>query len=178
MGIFINEKILRPLRETVTLPSAASFAEWQTTGTRQRGTRQRSLCRVSGTRQIEALGKGDLCRAPGTRQRGALGKGGPGQTAYVVVPFAECPAVRHSAKEPPLPSAKHSAKACHVVGLGSARATAFAECHLRRHSAKAYLPSATDGTRQTVFFFVFFFPIFFWGLDTVNTSQLQNLGQF
>ena len=88
-----------------------------------------------------------------TRQRGALGKGGPGQTASVVVSFAECPAVRHSAKEQPLPSAKHSAKACHVAGLGSARATAFAECHVGRHSAKASLPSANPSTRQSVIFF-------------------------
>ena len=113
-----------------------------------------------------------------TQQRAVLGKGWPGQTASVVVPFVECPAVRHSAKEPPLPSAKHSAKGCHATGLGSARPTAFAECHVGRHSAKASLPSATDGTRQTVFFFVFFFLIFFWGLDTLNTSQLQILGQF
>ena len=140
------------------MPSASSFAEWQTTGTRQRGslpsarpsTRQRSLYRVSGTRQREALGKGYLCRVSGTRQIGALGKGGPGQTASVAVPFVECPAVRHSAKEPPLPTAKHSAKACHVAGLGSARATAFAECHVRRHSVKASLPSARwTGTRQS-----------------------------
>ena len=41
-----------------------------------------------------------------TQQRAVLGKGWPGQTASVVVPFAECPAVRHSAKEPPLPSAR------------------------------------------------------------------------
>ena len=134
------------LRETVPLPSGSSFAEWQTTG-----TRQRSLCRVSGTRQIEALGKGDLCRVSGTRQRGALGKGGPGQTTSVAVPFAECLAVRHSAK------------ACHVVGLGSARATAFAECHVGRHSAKSSLLSANPSTRQSVIFFLIFLPNFFVG---------------
>ena len=111
-----------------------------------------------------------------TRQRGALGKGGPGQTASVAVPFAECLAVRHSAKEPPLPSAKHSAKACHAAGLGSARPTAFAECHVGRHSAKSSLPSANPSTRQSVIFFLFFFPIFLWGLNTVTTSQLQILG--
>ena len=98
-----------------------------------------------------------------TQQRAVLGKGWPGQTASVVVPFAECPAVRHSAKEPPLPSAKHSAKACHVAGLGSARATAFAECQVDRHSAKSSLPSANPSTRQSVIFFLIFLPKFFVG---------------
>ena len=104
--------------------------------------------------------------------------------------FAECLALGkegHSAKggldkrhpwPSLLPSAKHSAKACHVVGLGSARATAFAECHVAGSRQRTPLPSATPGTRQINIFFVFFFQFFLWGLDTVITSQLQNLGQF
>jgi len=57
----INFPLSTTLRETVPLPSGSSFAEWQTTGTRQRGSlpsaRPSTLYRVSGTRQTEALGK-------------------------------------------------------------------------------------------------------------------------
>ena len=37
-------------------------------------TRQRRLCRVSGTRQSQTLGKDPFCRVSGTRQTLALGK--------------------------------------------------------------------------------------------------------
>ena len=49
------------------------------------GTRQRGLCRVSGTRQRPALGKGCLCRG---RHSAKIGRG---LTASSGVLFAECP---------------------------------------------------------------------------------------
>ena len=53
----------------------------------------------------------------------------------------------------------------------------FAGCPMTWHPAKASLPGALGGTRQIIFLFLFFDPIFLWGLATINISLFQNLGQ-
>jgi len=87
----------------------------------------------------------NLCRVPGTRQNLAVGKGGRRDGGHLPSAFAECPAVRHSAK-----------------GFLFLFFKFFAECPVTWHSAKASLPSAKVGTRQ-INFFLFFSPHFFVG---------------
>ena len=140
-----------------------------------------------------ALGKKALCRVPDHTLgkylfAECLPLGKDKHSAKTI--FAECQTLgkkRRSAKgvldkrhawSSPLPSAlplgtrqrshlcrgpSTRQKACHVAGLGSARATAFAECHVGRHSAKSSLPSANPSTRQSVIFFLIFLPNFFVG---------------
>ena len=79
------------------------------------GRRQICLCREPDTRQTLAVGKNfplpsagrsakigrrqkKFCRVPGTRQNLAVGKGGRRDGGHLPLAFAECPAVRHSAK--------------------------------------------------------------------------------
>ena len=79
------------------------------------GRRQIFLCRVPDTRQTLAVGKNFplpragcstkigrrqkyLCRVLGIRQNFTVGKGGRRDGGHLPSTFAECPAVRHSAK--------------------------------------------------------------------------------
>ena len=61
-------------------------------------TRQRVLCRVLGTWQKKALGKGPICRVPGSRQKRGTRHRLPRVTVFGHVLLCRVPAVRHSAK--------------------------------------------------------------------------------
>jgi hypothetical protein len=71
---------------------------------RSNGTRQRNApgkpafaeCRTLG--KVQPSAKVVLCRVPGTRQSKAVGKGGRPDRPHLPSSFAECHAVRHSAK--------------------------------------------------------------------------------
>jgi hypothetical protein len=101
------------LQETDDLPGAKWFVGCFLSGTRQRhylpsarphGTRQRNApgkptfaeCRTLG--KVHPSAKIVLCRVPGTRQSKAVGKGGRRDHLHLPSSFAECHAVRHSAK--------------------------------------------------------------------------------
>ena len=98
------------------------------------GTRQRGLCRVSGTRQNKALGKAKLCPVPDTRQSWALGNEAPGDNGTQRRPLCRMPSVWHSAKywlcRVPRVSTRqniHFAE-CQTLALGTRQNIHFAEC--------------------------------------------------
>ena len=59
---------------------------------------QRVLCRVPGTRQQNALGKGLLCRVPDSRQKRGTRQRMTRVTVFRHALLCRVPAVRHSAK--------------------------------------------------------------------------------
>ena len=152
-------------QETADLPGAKKFAGCFLSGTRQRNSLPGA--RPGGTRQIKASGKAAFagCRARGKFQRRQklvfagcrpLGKiWPPAKVAGLTV--ASC---RHA-----LPGATPLGTRQRIFFLNF-----FAGCPMTWHPAKASLPGALGGTRQIIIFFLFFDPIFLWGLATVNRS--------
>jgi hypothetical protein len=101
------------LQEMDDLLGAKWFVRCFLSGTRQRnylpsarpnGTRQRNApgkpafaeCRTLG--KVQPSAKIVLCRVPGSRQSKAVGKCGRRDRLHLPSSFAECRAVRHSAK--------------------------------------------------------------------------------
>jgi len=103
---------------------------------------------VPDSRQTQALGKEVLCRVPGSRQTWALGKDYQGQTTSMAVTFAEC-----------LPLGTRQ-RAATWQALGPPGRLDFAECHVASTRQTTYLPSASPSTRQKIFFFWFWPPVF------------------
>ena len=129
----------------------------------------------------------------------------PGKGILCRVPGLETPGKERPPANQPLPGAGHSANSSRRQKLVFAGCRPLGKiwppakvAGLTAASGRQPLPGATPlGTRQRIFliffkflcrvpgvapgklllFFVFFDPIFLWGLATVNISLFQNLGQ-
>ena len=101
-------------------------------------TRQRILCRVPGTRQKRALGKGLLCRVPGSRQKHGTRHRLPHVTVFGHILLCRVPAVRHSAKKIFTTRNRDFAECkiiCRVSKIGHSAKTFFVECQALGKSA-------------------------------------------